>query len=93
MSVDLFGFVLVQANESVQNVVASRWVIVALFVVWKIIFHRANREFLLEAINFVEKKNDGCLNEPSGITDRVEEGQGFLHAIDGFIFEKELVVL
>lgn len=62
-------------------------------VVREVVLHRAHRELLLEAINLVEEQDDGSLDEPSGVADGVEKGESLLHTVDGFVFEKKLVVL
>jgi hypothetical protein len=84
---------LVQADESVQNVVACKTIIITTFVVREIVFHWADRELLLETINLVQEQNDRCLDEPSRVADGIEEGQGLLHTVDSLIFEQKLVVL
>lgn len=65
VSVDLLRLVLVQANEAVEDVVASSGVVVTTFVVWEVVLHGADGQLLLEAINLVEEENDRCLGEPS----------------------------
>ena len=92
MSVDLLGLVLVERDETVENVVASSGVIRTTLVVWEVVLHGADGELLLEPINFVQEQNDRSLDEPSRVADGVEQCEGFLHTVDGFIFEEELVV-
>jgi len=58
VSVDLLGLMLVQANESVQDVVACQCVIITTFVVGEVVLHWADWELLLEAINLVQKQDD-----------------------------------
>lgn len=84
---------LIERNEAVQDIVASSGVIGATLVVGEVVLHGADRKLLLEAVDLVQEENDGGLNEPPRVTDRVEQGQSFLHTIDSLIFEKELVVL
>lgn len=91
--VDLLLFGLVQGNESVEDVVASRRVVGTALVIGEVVLHRANGELLLEAIDLVEEENDRGLDEPPGVADRVEQSQGFLHTVDGLVFEEQLVVL
>lgn len=91
--VDLLVLVLVEADEAVQNVVASSGVVVTALVVGEVVLHGADGQLLLEAINLVEEENDGGLGEPAGVADGVEEGKSLLHTVDGLVFEEQLVVL
>ena len=93
MSVDLFLLGLVERNETVENVVAGGSIVGSTLVVGEVVLHRAHGELLLETVDLVEEKNDGGLDEPTGVADRVEQSQGLLHTVDGLIFEKQLVVL
>jgi hypothetical protein len=93
MGVDLLGLMLVQADESIQNVVAGQGIIITSFVVGEVIFHWADWELLLKTIDLVQEQNYRGLDEPSRVTNGVEEGQGFLHTVDGLIFEQKLVIL
>lgn len=70
--VDLLLLGLVQGNESVEDVVASRGVVGTALVIREVVLHRANGELLLEAIDLVEEENDRGLDEPPGVADRVE---------------------
>lgn len=63
------------------------------FVVWKVVLHGADGQLLLESVNLVQEQDDTGLDKPSRIANAVEEGEGFLHSVDGFIFEEQLVVL
>lgn len=92
MGVDLLGFVLVEADETVQDVVASSGVIWAAFVVREVILHRADGELLLESVDLVEEKDNAGLDKPSRVADTVEEGQSLLHTVDRLILEEQLVV-
>lgn len=91
--VDLLLFGLVQGNETVEDIVASRGVVGTTLVIREVVLHRANRELLLETIDLVEEENDRGLDEPPGVADRVEQSQGFLHTVDGLVFEEQLIVL
>jgi hypothetical protein len=93
MGIDLFGLVLVQAHESVQDVVACQGVILPTFVIWEVVLHWAGRQLLLEAINLVQEQNDGSLDKPPRIADRIEESESFLHTVDSLVFEQQLIVL
>lgn len=93
MCVDLFRLVLVQADESVQDVVAGRRVVVAALVVGEVVLHWADWELLLESIDFVEEQDDGCLDEPPRVADRVEQREGLLHTVDGLVLEEQLIIL
>ena len=90
--VDLLRLVLVQADESVQDVVACRCVVCTTLVVWEVVLHWAHRQLLLEAINLVQKENNRRLDEPPRVANAVEKGESFLHTVDGLIFEEQLIV-
>jgi len=92
MCIDLLGLVLVQGDKTVEDVIASGGVIVTTLVIWEVVLHWGNWKLLLKSIDLVQEQNDGGLDEPSGVTDRVEKGQCFLHTVDSLIFEKKLVV-
>ena len=93
VSIDLLGLVLIQVNEAVEYIVTSGCIVFTTLIVREVVLHRADWKFLFEPINLVEEQDDGRLNKPPRVADRVEQGQCFLHAIDCLIFEKELVVL
>ena len=93
MGVDLLGLVLVERDESVENVVAGGGVVWATLVVGEVVLHGADGKLLLEPIDLVQEQDDGCLDEPSRVADGVEQCEGFLHTVDGLIFEQQLVVL
>jgi len=93
VGVDLLGLMLVQADESVKNVVASGGVIWTTLVVREVVLHWADRELLLESVDLVQEKDNTGLDEPSRVADRVEESEGFLHTVDRLVFEEQLVVL
>lgn len=93
MCVDLLGLVLVQADESVQDVVASSGVVVTTLVVGKVVLHWADGQLFFEPIDLVQEQNYRRLDEPPGVANRVEEGQCFLHSVDGLIFKQQLIVL
>jgi hypothetical protein len=92
MCVNLLSLVLVQADEAVEDVVASSSVVGAAFVVREVVLHGADGQLLLESIDLVEEKNDRCLDEPPRVANAVEQGQGFLHTVDSLIFEEQLIV-
>lgn len=62
------------------------------FVIREIVLHRAYGQLLLEAVDFVEKEDDGCLDEPARVADGIEECQCLLHAIHRLVLEEQLVV-
>ena len=93
MSVDLLCLVLVERDESVEDVVASGGVIWAALVVREVVLHGADGQLLLEPIDLVQEQDNRCLDEPPRIADGVEQCEGFLHTVDGLIFEQQLVVL
>ena len=72
MRVDLLCLVLIERDESVQNVVAGGSVIWAALVVREIVLHWADGQLLLEAIDLVQKQDDGGLDEPSRVADGVK---------------------
>lgn len=72
MRINLLGFVLIQADESVQDIIASQSIIFTTFVIREVVLHRAGRKLLLETIDFVQEKNNGGLDKPSGVANRVE---------------------
>lgn len=87
VSVDLLLLGLVERNKAVENVVASRGVVGTTLVVGEVVLHGADGELLLEAVDLVEEQNDRGLDEPAGVADRIEQGQGFLHTVHGLVFE------
>jgi len=93
MRVDLLRLVLVQADESVQDVVASQSVILTALVIREVVLHWAGWELLLETIDLVQEQNYRGLDEPSGIADRIEKRKSLLHTIDSLILEQKLIVL
>lgn len=58
------------------------------FIIWEVTLHWGNGKLLLESVDLVQEEDDRGLDEPSGVTDGVEEGEGLLHAVDGFVFEE-----
>jgi len=93
MCVDLLGLVLVQRDKTIEDVIACGSVIVTTLIIWEVVLHWGNWKLLLESIDLIQEQNDGGLDEPSGVADRIEKGQCFLHTVDGLIFEEKLVVL
>jgi hypothetical protein len=92
VSVNLLSLVLVEGDESVQDVVAGRSVVGAALVVGEVVLHGADGQLLLESIDLVKEQNDRCLDEPSRVADGVEEGESLLHAVDSLVLEQQLVV-
>lgn len=64
MCVNLLGLVLVQADETVQDVVASSSVVGTALIVREVVLHGTDGQLLLESIDLVEEENDRCLDEP-----------------------------
>jgi len=93
VSVDLLGLVLVERDESIENVVAGGGVVWATLVVGEVVLHGADGKLLLEPIDLVQEQDDGCLDEPPRVADGVEQCEGFLHTVDSLIFEQQLIVL
>ena len=57
MRVDLLGLMLVQADESVKDIIASCRIVVAAFVIGEVVLHRANGELLLESVDLVQEQD------------------------------------
>lgn len=93
MCVDLLALVLVQADEAVEDVVTGLAVVVTTLVVGEVVLHGADGQLLLKPINLVEEENDGGLDEPPRVADRVEKSEGLLHTVDGLVLEQKLIVL
>lgn len=93
VGVDLLLLGLVQRDEAVEDVIASGSVVGATLIVGEVVLHGADGQLLLEAVDLVEEENDRGLNEPARVANRVEQGKGFLHAVDSLILEQQLVVL
>lgn len=93
VSVDLLCLVLVKRDEAVKNVVAGGGVVRAALVVGEVVLHGADGQLLLEPVDLVQEQDDRCLDEPPGVADGVEQCEGFLHTVDGLVFEQKLVVL
>jgi len=70
--VDLLRLMLVQAYETVEDVIARGGIVVSAFVVREVVLHRAYWKLLLESIDLVQEEDDGRLNEPPRVADRVE---------------------
>ena len=84
---------LIQADKSVQDIVAGQCIIITTLVVRKVILHWAHWELLLETIDLVQEQNYRRLDEPSRVANRIEQGEGFLHTVHCLVFEQKLVVL
>lgn len=93
MGVDLLGLVLVERDETVQDVIAGRGVVWATLVIGEVVLHGAHGQLLLKPVDLVQEQDDGSLDEPPRVANRVEQGQGFLHTVDSLVLEQELVVL
>lgn len=92
MCVDLLLFGLIQRHKAIEDIITSSSVVSATLVVGEIVLHRADGQLLLESIDLVQEENDGRLDEPTGIANRVKQGQGFLHTVDGLILKEKLIV-
>lgn len=92
VGVDLLLLGLVERHKTVQDVVACCGVVGTTLIVGEVVLHGADRQLLLEAIDLVQEENDGSLDEPSRVANRVEQCQSFLHTVDRLIFEEQLVV-
>lgn len=72
MCVDLLLLSLVERNEAVKDVIASSGVVGTTLVVGEVVLHGADGKLLLEAVDLVQEENDGCLDEPTRVANRVE---------------------
>lgn len=93
VGVDLLLLGLVQRHEAVENVVTGGSVVGTTLVVGEVVLHGADGQLLLEAVDLVEEENDRGLDEPAGVANGVEQGECFLHTVDGLVLEQQLVVL
>ncbi|KAI3476293.1 hypothetical protein L1887_62130 [Cichorium endivia] len=93
VGVDGLGVALVEADESVDNVLARCIVVCATGVVAKVVGHGRDGELLLEEVDLVEEEDDGRLDEPARVADAIEQRERLLHAVDVFVFVEQLIVL
>lgn len=93
MGIYLLGFVLVQADESVQDIVASQRIIVSSLVIWEVVLHWADWQLLLKSIDLVQEQDNRGLDEPSRVADGIKQCEGLLHAVDSLVFEQKLIIL
>ena len=75
-------------DESVQDVVTRRAVVLTTLVIGEVVIHGRDGQLLLEAIDLVEEENDAGLGEPSAVANRVEQRECFLHAVDRLVLEQ-----
>ena len=61
-------------------------------ILWKILFQRYPRKFILKHIRLVQKEYDRSTEEPPRVDDGFEEDEGFLHTVLSLFFEEDLVV-
>lgn len=73
MRVDLLRLVLIQAHESVEDIVASGGIVVTTFVIREVVLHWADRQLLLESVDLVEEQNNRRLDEPPRVANGVEQ--------------------
>lgn len=92
MGINLLLFRLVQRHKTVEDVITSSGIVGTALVVGKVVFHWANGKLFLEAIDLVKEQDDGGLDEPPRVADRIEQGQGFLHTVDRLVLEEQLVI-
>jgi len=92
MCINLLRLMLVQGDESVQDVVTSQCVIIASLIIWEVVFHWADWQLLLESINLIQEQDDRSLDEPSRVADGVEKSESFLHTVDSLVLEEKLVI-
>jgi hypothetical protein len=62
------------------------------FVVREIVLHRAHGKLLSEPINLVQEQDDARLNKPSRVANGIKQCQGFLHTVDSFVLEQQLII-
>lgn len=65
MSIDLFRVGLVEGNKSIQDIIARCFVCFWARKIREVFSKWMFWQLLLEDIDLVEEKNDGCLYEPS----------------------------
>lgn len=92
MSINLLLFRLIQRHKAIKDVITSSGIVGTALVVGEIVLHWADGKFLLEAIDLVKEQDDGCLDKPSRVANGVEQGKCFLHTVDRFVFEEQLVI-
>lgn len=78
---DLLVLALVKTDKPFEEVFARRLVVVAASVVREVLLQRRPAQLFFEQIDLVQEKNDRSLGEPSGVADRVEKSESFLHAV------------
>lgn len=93
MGVDLLCLMLVERDESVEDVVARGGVVRTTLVIGEVVLHGADGQLLLEPIDLVQEQNDRCLDKPPRVADGIEQCEGFLHTIDCLVFKQQLIVL
>lgn len=64
MGINLLWLVLVQTDETTQDVVACRCIIVTTLVVGEVVLHGTDGELLLESVDLVQEENDRRLDKP-----------------------------
>ena len=72
---------LVEADETVEEVVARGVVAVAADVVREVVAERGVRELRGEQVDLVEEEDDRGPHEPARVADGVEERERFLHPV------------
>jgi len=87
VGVYLLRLMLIEGNESVQDVVTggliigTTWIALAsfspneskhTFIVREVILHGTDGQLLLEAIDFIQEQDDGGLDEPPRVADGIE---------------------
>jgi hypothetical protein len=81
MGIDLLCLGLVQGQKLLQKELAGSVIVRTPGIFRKVLFNGAGQQLVLEPINLVEKEDDGGLDKPAAVADRVKEGKGFLHSI------------
>lgn len=74
MSVDLLGIALIQADESLAEIIARLLEIGSALVIGEKVVYGRTFKFFSEQVDLVEEENDGSADEPARVADAVKEG-------------------
>jgi hypothetical protein len=93
VAIDLFGGRFILGDELCLDVLGGRVELVRPGVLGKTYGERRALDLVLEQILLVEEQNDGRVDEPLVVADRVEETQRLVHAVGRLVLVQDLVVL
>jgi hypothetical protein len=82
----------IQQDKSASDILARGGEVWSSIMI-KIRLQWAFRQLLPEHVSLVERCNDWSFDGPSGVTNRVKQVKGFLHATDCLVFDERLVIL